>query len=47
MPRPKYWGGYKVIPNLFEFWQGRDSRLHDRIQYSKKNKKWIIERLAP
>ncbi|MDA0986406.1 MAG: pyridoxamine 5'-phosphate oxidase [Bacteroidetes bacterium] len=47
VPRPKYWGGYKVIPNLFEFWQGRDSRLHDRIQYSKKNKKWIIERLAP
>lgn len=46
-PKPKNWGGYKVIPNLFEFWQGRDSRLHDRIQYSKNNSTWDIDRLAP
>ena len=45
--RPKYWGGYRLKPYLFEFWQGRSNRLHDRIQFIKKNKKWEIERLAP
>lgn len=47
VPRPSYWGGYLVIPEKFEFWQGRQSRLHDRIQYSKEANKWKIERLAP
>ncbi|HEY8402141.1 MAG TPA: pyridoxamine 5'-phosphate oxidase, partial [Cytophagaceae bacterium] len=47
IPRPDYWGGYKVIPEYFEFWQGRPNRLHDRIAYSKKNGNWVIERLAP
>ena len=45
--RPKNWGGYRLKPYLFEFWQGRSNRLHDRIQFIKKNKKWEIERLAP
>jgi len=45
--RPKQWGGYCVIPNRFEFWQGRSSRLHDRFQFVFENKKWRIERLYP
>ena len=48
IPRPEHWGGYRIIPAVIEFWQGRSSRLHDRIQYSKEiNGNWIIERLAP
>lgn len=48
IPRPPHWGGYRLIPHAFEFWQGRESRLHDRISYSRqKNGKWKIERLAP
>ena len=46
-PRPAHWGGYCVKPNRIEFWQGRPSRLHDRINYSKVNHAWKIERLAP
>lgn len=45
--RPKDWGGYIVKPYLFEFWQGRSNRLHDRIQYLLQNNNWLIERLAP
>jgi pyridoxamine 5'-phosphate oxidase len=46
--RPPHWGGYIVQPNQIEFWQGRPSRLHDRIQYTKREDgNWIIERLAP
>ncbi|HTB99805.1 MAG TPA: pyridoxamine 5'-phosphate oxidase [Ferruginibacter sp.] len=46
--RPAYWGGYRVKPQLIEFWQGRPNRLHDRIQYSlEATGKWKIERLAP
>ncbi|RPI73791.1 MAG: pyridoxamine 5'-phosphate oxidase [Ignavibacteriales bacterium] len=40
IPLPPHWGGYRLIPNRFEFWQGRDSRLHDRICYLKKNNEW-------
>ena len=47
LPRPKHWGGYVVIPNRIEFWQGRDNRLHDRIVYEKKRGGWKIFRLAP
>ncbi|HMG83220.1 MAG TPA: pyridoxamine 5'-phosphate oxidase [Ferruginibacter sp.] len=46
--RPEFWGGYRVKPQLIEFWQGRPSRLHDRLQYSLQgNGQWKIERLAP
>lgn len=47
IPRPDHWGGYRVMPTLIEFWQGRSSRLHDRIQYRKVEQAWIKERLAP
>ena len=47
IPIPDYWGGYRLIPGTFEFWQGRENRLHDRICYRFKNKKWKIFRLAP
>lgn len=47
IPRPENWGGYIVKPYLMEFWQGRASRLHDRIQYTLLENKWKIERLAP
>ena len=46
-PRPEHWGGYQVNPQRIEFWQGRPSRLHDRINYRKVNNQWMIERLAP
>ncbi len=45
--RPKHWGGYTVSPNFVEFWQGRPSRLHDRICYELKDNNWIKNRLAP
>ncbi|MCX6297363.1 MAG: pyridoxamine 5'-phosphate oxidase [Bacteroidetes bacterium] len=47
IPRPPYWGGYILQPQRIEFWQGRPSRLHDRILYSKENNVWCINRLAP
>ncbi|MFY9308758.1 MAG: pyridoxamine 5'-phosphate oxidase [Bacteroidia bacterium] len=47
VPRPPHWGGYLVKPVTIEFWQGRPSRLHDRILYTKHNGNWRIERLAP
>lgn len=48
VPMPENWGGYRVIPVRFEFWQGRESRLHDRIEYQKNIRgKWQIRRLAP
>lgn len=47
IPRPHYWNGYRLVPNMFEFWQGRFDRLHDRLRYRLDNVKWIIERLAP
>jgi pyridoxamine 5'-phosphate oxidase len=47
LPRPAHWGGYLVRPHRLEFWQGRASRLHDRIQYRLEEGRWVIERLAP
>ncbi len=47
LPRPPHWGGYQVLPTVIEFWQGRSSRLHDRIRYTKVGNDWKIERLAP
>lgn len=47
IPRPPYWGGYKVIPERVEFWQGRLNRLHDRICYTKNGDYWQITRLMP
>lgn len=45
--RPEYWGGYILKPNYFEFWQGRASRLHDRLTYVLENNAWKVKRLAP
>jgi pyridoxamine 5'-phosphate oxidase len=47
VPRPPQWGGYRVVPSTIEFWQGRESRLHDRIRYRREDTRWRIERLAP
>jgi pyridoxamine 5'-phosphate oxidase len=49
LPRPPHWGGYRVIPTLIEFWQGRSSRLHDRLVYTRdeEGEQWTRERLAP
>lgn len=47
VPRPPYWGGYLLTPLYMEFWQGRASRLHDRISYTHEDQKWKIERLSP
>lgn len=47
VPRPPYWGGFRVVPAMVEFWQGRSSRLHDRLRYTPRGDGWLIERLAP
>lgn len=47
VPRPPAWGGYCLRPNQYEFWQGREGRLHDRLQYRATNSGWVIERLQP
>ncbi|MEO1414284.1 MAG: pyridoxamine 5'-phosphate oxidase [Bacteroidota bacterium] len=46
-PKPEYWGGYRVEPDYIEFWQGRKSRLHDRITYTLSEGEWTIQRIAP
>ena len=46
-PRPPHWGGYRLVPDRWEFWQGRASRLHDRLRYRLEGGSWVRERLAP
>lgn len=47
VPRPEHWGGYRVRPELVEFWQGRSDRMHDRLRYRRTRDGWTVERLAP
>jgi pyridoxamine 5'-phosphate oxidase len=46
-PRPPHWGGFRLLPDTFEFWQGRQSRLHDRLRYRLDGSAWRLERMAP
>jgi pyridoxamine 5'-phosphate oxidase len=46
-PRPPHWGGYRLVPTEWQFWQGRKSRLHDRLRYTQDGDQWLRERLAP
>jgi pyridoxamine 5'-phosphate oxidase len=47
VPLPPFWGGFRVVPEVVEFWQGRPSRLHDRLRYRRSGDVWVLERLAP
>jgi pyridoxamine 5'-phosphate oxidase len=47
IPLPPFWGGFRLIPRVFEFWQSRENRLHDRILYTRESNRWKIERLCP
>lgn len=47
IPRPSHWGGYRLQPDLIEFWQGRPNRLHDRLSYQRQNEAWTVQRLSP
>jgi pyridoxamine 5'-phosphate oxidase len=47
VPMPDFWGGYRLVPDLVEFWQGRVNRLHDRLRYRRDGTRWLVERLSP
>lgn len=47
VPAPDFWGGYVVVPDAVEFWQGRENRMHDRLRYRREGEGWVTERLAP
>jgi pyridoxamine 5'-phosphate oxidase len=47
IPLPDFWGGYRVVPETIEFWQGGEDRLHDRFEYTRKNNDWVSKRLQP
>ena len=47
VPLPDFWGGYRLMPDRVEFWQGRENRLHDRFVFEKKQSGWTVTRLAP
>src|SRR5439155_14033027 len=47
IPVPAHWGGYRIAPEIVEFWQGRDDRLHDRLRFRRTDGSWVLERLAP
>ncbi|HKU81833.1 MAG TPA: pyridoxal 5'-phosphate synthase, partial [Candidatus Tumulicola sp.] len=47
IPRPHSWGGYRIAPERFEFWQGRPNRMHDRLEYSRDGQGWQVRRLQP
>jgi pyridoxamine 5'-phosphate oxidase len=47
IPRPAHWGGYRLVPDAYEFWEHRENRLHDRVRYRRDGSAWVVERLAP
>jgi len=47
VPMPDFWGGYRLVPETMEFWQGRLNRLHDRLRYRRDGSRWLVERLSP
>jgi pyridoxamine 5'-phosphate oxidase len=47
VPMPDFWGGYRLVPETVEFWQGRLNRLHDRLRYRRDGARWLVERLSP
>ncbi|WP_180107799.1 pyridoxamine 5'-phosphate oxidase [Acinetobacter sp. YH12085] len=47
LEKPEFWGGYRLVPDYYEFWQGRPNRLHDRLSYEQQDGQWVLQRLMP